>query len=171
MTSARAAAAKQDICQFFCVYGTATFTFGMLAAEVKTRSEHLTAQMSGSFEDLARARKELEGGLRESIRDELHNRPEHQMQVGMMLVWLTMTSEAAKAEPKARGFVLEFSDSPLNSRNPFNTTIGLVGPGNATPAALGRAPRGTFAHYWTEPTADAVVKLCQRFRARLSAGL
>jgi hypothetical protein len=36
----------------------------MLAAEVNTRSEHLTAQMSGSFEDLARARKELEVGTR-----------------------------------------------------------------------------------------------------------
>jgi hypothetical protein len=127
--------------------------------------------MSGSFDDLAQARTELEDGLRESIESESHNRKAEQMQVGMMLVWLTMTSDAAKAEPNARGFVIDFSDSPLNSRNPFNTTIALVGPGNATPAALGRAPRGTFAHYRTEPTPDAVVKLCQQFRARLPAGL
>lgn len=166
MTAPRPAMAQQDVCQFLCVYGTATFTFGVLTANAKARSEHLTAQMSGAFPDLARARQELEDELRENIEGENHNRPDQQMQVGMLLLWLTMTSEAAKADPKARGFVLEFSDSPLNSRNPFNTTIGFVGPGNASTAALGRPPSGKFAHYWTEPKADAVVKLCERFRAR-----
>ena len=41
MTAARPACAQQDVCQFLCVHGTATFTFGMSFANVWERSKLL----------------------------------------------------------------------------------------------------------------------------------
>ncbi len=171
MTAARPAGAQQDVCQFLCVHGTATFTFGMSSANVWERSKLLTAQMSATGLDLVKERRGIENTLRGNVERGFHDHPRHQHEMGIILVWLATTSDAAKEDPSARGFVLEFSDSPLSSRNPLNMTLSFVGPGNAAAAVSGTGPGGRFVHYWTEPTSEAVVKLCERFRARNAAGL
>jgi hypothetical protein len=166
MTATPPFPAEPDICQFLCVHGSATFTFGMLYSDVFKRSKLLTKQLSGTGQDPAKARKGIEDTLRGNVERGFHERPPHQFEMGMILMWLTTTSEAALEDLNARGFVLEFSDSPLNSRNPLNMTVFFTSPGNPALPGQGRKNGGRFAHYWTEPTAEAVVKLCERFRAQ-----
>ena len=161
MTGPRKPVDRADICRFLCMHGPATFTFGMSIAGVRSRMAGLAKLLSEREHDPVEGRHMLEDHVRESIEHGHHERRETQPALATSLIWLTTTSEEAAAMPDARGFVLEFSDSPLSSRNPLHFTVAFATPGYR--------PTGRFVHYWTELTAGEVQKHCERRRAQVLA--
>jgi hypothetical protein len=72
---------------------------------------------------------------------------------------LTMTSPAALKSPGDQGFAIEFSNSPVSSRRPVDIVVQMSGPGLSKSAKKARMKAGRIVHYWTEPDADAIVRL------------
>jgi hypothetical protein len=138
----------------------------MPVADVQERSRLLTEQMLKSGQDPQKARKDIEDALRTNMRRGFHERPEYQIEMGMSLMWLTTTSEAAVKKPDARGFVLEFSDSLLSSQYPGNISIAFSSPGVSRLQSSCAKSSQRYAHYWTEATTEAVIKLCNRLRSQ-----
>ncbi len=149
------AAPDDYVIQFLCIHKPATFAFFMSASEARRRSNALSAKIAGAGQDPPVFREETENALSHNIRRGMHMDPERQIDAALTVVWLTMTGHAAVAAPNAEGLVIEFSESPLSSRNPNSIHINFGSDGGPP----------SYVHYWTD-TSAAVTTLNEALQAQ-----